>query len=211
MKILPATPEIYSAALNNYFKRMSPMQRARVSLNHYLRAASYTIDNLTINNFAIQLPMNIYIVRNSGVEYNLPHTVDNVIVIPHNCAVTREIINHELIHIYFHYYPCPALNRFCAREGIIRINRKFIDGEIVNPDTWYQTAVRYGAQYIFIALIDMHNNNNNNLYTKHYRVYDRDPNASRAATMEEIAWYNMHLPYYQNEHPEEIIATIMSK
>lgn len=202
-----ATVQKYTAALKQYFKRMSYDQRSRKpTIEFYLARAQY----IEPRSFTVRiiLPINIYILYTSGVEYDFPHTLDDIIIIPLKYLNASQLnydimMNHEIMHIYFHHYKCPILKHFCAKYHIIRINRQAMPGEITNPDTLYYTALKMDHRYIFIALID-----GDPMYVKKYYVIDN--NIIRPCTSAEQFYYDNRLPYSQNEHPEEILATKIS-
>lgn len=232
-----ANPQIYYAALTKYFARMSPEQKQlRPDINTYMSRAIYREPRSC--HIAIKLPFIVYIVYTSGVEYDFPHTLDNIIIIPvkYLSAPNEDyyrMIAHEMVHIYFHNCSTKIADKFCIRENIVVITREHMPREIVNPDTLYHTALKYGDHYIFIALIDA-----GHTYVKKYYTVDNLNNKSiildkiinithlndnkgkitniikseniRPSTAVERNYYDSQLPYEQNEHPEEIIATIIS-
>ena len=214
MQIQACTLERYHGALIRYYDRMNEEQRHRAGMiDRYMSRARYMAPGpRVVKALRIRLPMTVYTVYNEGVEYDFPHTLEDIIILPwhmRNASIATMIqtLHHELMHVYFHHYPCRALGEFCTREGIIRIRRPWMRGEIINPDTTYHTGMwcPVTGVILFIALID----NGREHYDKAYHAMNSAD--IRPATEWERRWYDWRLPYEQNEHPEEIIATIMGR
>ena len=113
---------IYSNALINFFNRMSDDEKilkcgsAKNSdmLKLYLKNADYSHQSI----------QGIYIVINNGVEFDLPHTLDKIIIVPLKYKdKIYQFIDHEMIHIYFRYHQPQIIKNFCNKVGIVNISQ----------------------------------------------------------------------------------------
>ena len=197
----PATYELYTRELKIYFARMLPSERIarNCTIENYTSRAVYMVPRFGYIN--IKLPFTVYFVINSGIEYDYPHTLGNIIILPLNVDNITEVVRHEMMHIYFHFYKSQALKLFCKNKNIIKITRDLMPGEITNPDTYYHTGLYAGGIIIFVALI-----HDVVTYKKAYYVWNG--HKIRPARRKEILYYDLTLPYKQNYHPEEILANI---
>ncbi len=150
------------------------------------------------------------------VEYNLPHTISNIIVLPpevfnYKAKKFNALIIHELMHIYQRSHPAGSIK--LPRGVFAPMARPKMPFEITNPDTDHR---RYGLhtdnKIIFCALEDK----TGYAYNVHYYVQSARGQMSnpqiilRNATKKEIAFYNKQLPFSQNEHINEIQAIIIA-
>ncbi len=185
--------EKYKIALNKYFARLSPFEKKMKKGD-----AGSLMEKYTKN-------AKIYgkIVVNEDVEFDLPHTLDDFIIIPKkilNLPDLDKIILHEATHIYFRYNRSQELIDFCRKNSIVMIQRPRLWNEITNPDTYYHTGLVMGDKIIFVVLVWE--------LKKKYFTYDVP--LIRKSTKEEINYYNKKLPFEQNYHPEEILAFLVS-
>lgn len=193
----------YITALKKYFDRFSEYEiilkcgvnDKNVLLNRYLLNAQF-------------IPTNVAgidgVVLNSGVEFELPHTLDRLIIIPKKIATydINEILRHELIHICFRYGGLrDLLYDYCRSMQITPIVRPKFEKEISNPDTRDYYGLAVGTKIIFIVL----EKGPKKMY------YTAENGVTRQATINEQSYYDKKLPYEQNYHPEEIIATILAR
>jgi hypothetical protein len=216
MQFKPCTEYIYGAELKKHFNRMPEYEKEMKGgsanlLNIYLRSARFRIPRGKIE-IRYDLPITIYFVVNRGIEYDLPHTLGSVIIIPdiyENDKDLSKIIFHELVHIYFRNFGTKYIEKFCADKGLVKIRRERVPNEITNPDTYYETALKYGNGHIFVALVDTGSYLGIRYFEKKYFfTLDRD---TRPATKEERQYYDITLPYNQNNHPEEMVAELLSE
>jgi len=230
MNILPCNKEIYTGALINYYSRLNNYEKGfkgktrELFLNNYLKNTVYTLPPINYEQIRAKLRINIYLIFNNIIEYNFPHTLDNIIIMPAQEYDEKDfysIINHELIHIMFKYFTSNLVKNFMDRTNMVRINRSIMPKEITNPDTSYFTGLKYNNKIIFIALV-----HNITTYTKSYYTTSSTTSSITSSTTssttsfagstgsickstnEEIAYYDKHLPYLQNYHPEEILAEL---
>lgn len=201
----------YKLALIKYFSRLSNTEKIikcgstdlGIFLHKYMKNAIYDTDCiLTMRIQKLLRKHNAYVILNKDIEYNFPHTLDNLIIVFE--PPTYKLIIHELTHIYFRRNPmCNIVVSFCRANNIVILKRNKLDREITNPDTYYFTGLYYARRIIFIAL--MHSGTT---YRPLYLTYIGGQ--IRRATTKEITYYNNILPYGQNYHPEEILAEIIS-
>lgn len=206
MRFLPATIDMYRNELSKYFKRLSPDELMFKSPNEpimykYLKNARYEVPRNIRAPFNIN--MDVYFVINKDIEYNCPHTLGAIIIIPEDTDA-NDVIAHELLHVYFRNISRQVIFDFCKAKNIKAIIRPRMPREITNPDTNYNTCLLYGKGALFVALIDL-----TRFFIKNY--YYTDFKGIRFATPEEIRYYNLVLPYEQNEHPEEMMAEMLSE
>lgn len=210
---------LYITALEKYFARFSDWEarakggRANL-LSIYLARAQFDYDP------GINFGFPIYFVINSGIEYDLPHTLDNIIILPPRFKDNMYIIAHEFMHVYFRNYRSAALIEFAARRGIVYINRPLMPREITNPDTAYHTGLKIsGGAIVFIALEwaarETYYTYSANKFAEGPSKCSKGPSKCskgniRRATAAEIREYNTRLPYPQNYHPEEILAGLFA-
>ena len=196
--------EIYSQALLKFFKRFSPYEIERKckypikSINNllltYLEHADYSYKPTG----SIWFNMDVYVVINKDIEFDLPHTLDNIIIMPKKYIGSEYILQHELKHIYFRYFKCNLIDKFCNDHNIIIIKRTKTPAEITNPDTYYNCGLNCPDRIIFVVL-------EWGPVSKYY-VYMKHIKKVLPANTAEINYYNKKLPYSQNYHPEEILA-----
>jgi len=207
MRLLPATQEMYKSELVKYFSRMTGdeiLMKAPDAniMAKYLKNARYRVPAGVRPAFSINA--DVFFVINSGIEYDLPHTLGFIIILPENSSNLNEIITHELVHIYFRNYRTEIVRDFCKSKNIKTIERPRLMREITNPDTYYKTCLLCEGGAIFVALID---------YTKFFlkKYYFTNGFTIRTATCAEIKLYDLTLPYEQNEHPEEMLAELITR
>lgn len=196
-----STPALYIDALNKYYKRIDNHELllrfgSCINLAEFIEIYTKNAIYGYVPNYNLDIQICICIVINKNIEYNLPHTLDNIIILNEQYKYDKKILMHEIMHIYFRYFYSPVLDIFCRSKSLIKIYRnKFID-EITNPDTYDYYALNYSGILIFV-----------------YLTLDATPiymtncnNITRRSTHEEIRIYDYNLPYKQNYHPEEILA-----
>jgi hypothetical protein len=211
MQFAAATPEMYRQELAKHFSRMSAYEIRQKSLGLdlqevYGRRAQYRVPRGPYKT-PFSIPITIYFVINEGIEYDLPHTLGQIIILPVHLEYSRDlskIICHELVHIYFRIFSTTTVADFCGYKNIVRLRRNRMSAEITNPDVYYYSGLMYGKNSaIFVALEDIGAG-------LEKRYYVAGPNFCRKASVAEIYYYDLCLPYSQNDHPEEMIAEMLA-
>ncbi len=206
MLIKACTKEHYINALKEYFSRLHSWELKHKNINSYIQNAYYTdyvYETEKTFPFYILKNINVRIVfTKKNIEYGLPHTLQNIIIIPLNSinlGNINSIIDHELIHIYCRY------NTILPNTipYLFKIKRPFFYGEITNPDTIDFEGMYIGSNIVFIVL--MHDTDS---YKKIYYSFCEKKKYLRRAFYSEIKTYNKRLPFNQNYHSEEIIAVL---
>jgi hypothetical protein len=214
MQFQKCTPELYHLAVEKHFARLTVDELilrydspdAAAIMKKYVAHAEYPEPPPLLPQYFCAYHT-IYFVYND-VEYNFPHTLNNIIILPKyfknvSPNVFRETIVHELMHIYFRYHRSAALHEFCQKKSIMQIYRPRFRREITNPDTYTTTGIRFGGKILFVVLVHP--------YEPRYYSRDVQFGVIRPATESEKKQYNFVLPYPQNEHPEEILAHLVAK
>lgn len=235
--MLFASNEInYTRALNSFYNRLTPWEKnfkygsKKKFIDLHLANAHYVNMHFKPSKMAAKLlrdfekhNITIYVVLNSGVQFNLPHTLDNIVIIPFSFARPsfslcekedkkevnerkNKIISHELFHIYFRYFDSPSLRSFRSVRSIVKLERNTFVGEITNPDTEDFEGLQVGNKIIFKVLFDSTNNLNNAYFEKYFVAFFSSIWHIRPATLYEKKKYDQQLPFNQNYHSEEMIA-----
>lgn len=218
MQFQVCNAKIYKSAVLKHFARLSDaelilrynsLSRSDI-ISDYIKNAEFPNFKYLTDFKLFPAYHTIFIVFND-CEYKFPHTLDNIIILPHyfktiNSKEFIKTVNHELAHIFFRYNRSYSLQKFCLSKNIRIMDRPKMLNEITNPDTYTQTSLRAESKIIFVALI----HNNNKGYIQRYYCWP-DFQDLRLADKTEIDYYDSVLPYPQNEHPEEILAYIVSQ
>lgn len=197
MKIILCNSEIYAECVMSYINSLDIYERQSHNLNDYLRSAKYNIvPNCNYPEFD-QLKITVSFVVNSGVQYDLPHTMGYVIVIPQSMIDKdlREICFHEALHVYMRYNCVSAIRTAMIKHDIVYTNRKRFSQEITNPDTTGKIALKYGNTLISPVIITP--------FVIRYVTYENGN--WRSSNDVEIKYYQKKLPFPQNYHVEEIL------
>jgi len=220
--LVQCSKQIYRSALEKHFARLSTEElimrfntkEKQKVIEKYLSTAEYPASRESPSKFPAY--HTIYYLYNN-VEYNFPHTLDNIIILPTWLQPAHprfsSTILHELIHIYFRYHDSQALKDFCRKKNIHLMRRPQFPGEITNPDTYYYTCWVHEQRMYFCTLMHIGRG-----YEKQYWCTEtglwlgtRNVNFGyRLCTPDEIRMYDDALPFHQNEHPEEMIAEYIS-
>lgn len=191
MRIINITPELYTECVKEYLSRIDSSEISQHPLEKYLRHAEYDFSPPPLRD----IPVIVGFVINQGIQYDLPHTMGCVVVIPKSLLSSPElpkICEHEIMHVFFRYNYSPKLTHFIKRMGYILIDRPHIRGEITNPDT----RGKYGlpTKRGIVAPV---------LFSPADVRFITFNGKWRSSTSEEIAEYHYRLPFRQNYHPEE--------
>lgn len=214
----------YAVALNNFYKRLTPWEKKfkYKSFKNFIYLHTINAEYLDIyfkpnmisqkliNEFKIH-GIVLFAVINDGIQYNLPHTLDNIIIIPKNLINSSKldnIISHELFHIYFRYFDSTTLKSFRSIRSIVKIIRKPYIGEITNPDVADYEGIIIGNKLIFKVLFDGVDNYIEKYFTSKY--IKNECVSTRISTSYEKYLYDQRLPFLQNYHSEEMIAEYCS-
>lgn len=227
--MLLASNEInYTFALRNFYKRLTPWEKnfkyvsKKKFIELHLQNAQYVnIDfkpNIVSKKILQDFSRNgliVYVVVNSGVQFDLPHTLENIIIIPSHFLHFRaknelseseknKIIAHELFHIYFRYFRLRTLVSFRSMRSIVKIERNTFVGEITNPDTEDFEGLKIGNKIIFKVLLD----GGAKYIEKSFTAVFLNGWNVRPSTLYEKNLYEQLLPFNQNYHSEEMVAEL---
>lgn len=210
----------YAVALNNFYKRLTPWEKKFKYKSFknfiYLHTINAEYSDIYFNpSMMSQKLLNefkkyniiLYVVINDGIQYNLPHTLENIIIIPKyliNSKKLDSVISHELFHIYFRYFNSETLKSFRSIRSIVKIFRRPFIGEITNPDVSDYEGILIGNKLIFKVLFDGNDNYIEKYFTSLY--LKGECISVRVSTSYEKDLYNQRLPFVQNYHSEEMIA-----
>jgi hypothetical protein len=239
--MLLASNEInYTFALRNFYKRLTPWEKnfkyisKKKFIESHLQNAQYiNIDfkpNIVSKKILQDFSRNgliVYVVVNSGVQFDLPHTLENIIIMPlrflkesegfllhesaknelkesENERIKNEIIAHELFHIYFRYFRLQTLVSFRSMRSIVKIDRNTFVGEITNPDTEDFEGLKIGNKIIFKVLLD----GGAKYIEKSFTAVFLNGWNVRPSNLYEKNLYEQLLPFNQNYHSEEMVAEL---
>ena len=207
----------YRKALCKYFSRLPPWERKlKGGVEKYMKYAEEAqivwtdLTHAYVRALASR-GVRVRVILNHQIEYNLPHTLENIIVLPVTAhAVSENILLHELTHIYVR--TCrPNLDSFRAQLGLVRIQRKQFYGEITNPDTSGYEGLLDRDRIIFVALFHGKENYVSRYFTAYMGDSENIFGRIREASDDERNFYDRRLPYHQNYHSEEILAELVAK
>jgi hypothetical protein len=212
----------YAVALKKFYERLTPWEKKfkyktfkRFIYLHTINAeyidiyfkpgimSQRLLDEFEENNIEVN------IIVNEGVQFDLPHTLDNIIIIPKKFLSTaglNDIIAHELFHIYFRFFDSNTLRSFRFIRSIVKLDRQPFVSEITNPDVEDYEGLLIGNKVIFKVLLDGGTGYIEKYFTSIYS--GSKCLLTRPASSLEKNVYDQQLPFVQNYHSEEIIAEI---
>lgn len=140
---------------------------------------------------------------NKNIENGFPHTIGDVIILSdlffsYNSEIQKEILIHELIHVYQRLYPIDTHNFIKNKFNldILTTINKFSNARN-NPDI---NGFVYGKDNK--CIIQLYNDNPNNLLDSFTYIYSLTDNKIIK---------KIENNKYQLEHPYEMMASILSK
>lgn len=149
----------------------------------------------------------------NNVEYNYPHTIKDIIILPNHFVTMNimklvDIVLHEKVHIFQRYYPIYTMKLYIDHWHLNVYKLEKEEKERANPDI-SMIKFSYFNPYVNKQVYNYTEyrespQNMKDTILKEIRLQDKSLDKSR------IYYDIIHDNNYQSEHPNEIMACIIT-
>ena len=149
-----------------------------------------------------------------NIENNFPHTHKDVIILPYDffqkkVLYTIRTILHEKVHIYQRYNPIPTIRLYIEYWGLKVYDYSFHKKQRSNPDTNHMLFCFYNPKKNTMqANLQIYKPNPKTLSDSKLITLDiNEVKPNKSTVYYDILYSN---PSYQKEHPNEIMACLLT-